>query len=232
MNRITSLQTRVAIVDDHHLVSAAVAGLLELDPRCKVVGTPRTVAEARALFEREKTDVVLLDLELPDEHGLKLLPLPGGAVACILSMHTDPHFVKEAVAAGALGYVSKFSSPEELRSAVNAVARGETFFSSDVRQAALSFSVRNQQKGLTARELSVLQLAAEGASSALVAAKLGISRRTAEAHRANILKKLSLKSQTDLVRYALRHGIVKIPTSEMPNGASRNFGQECHRRKG
>jgi two-component system response regulator NreC len=125
-------------------------------------------------------------------------------------MHTEPHYIKEAVAGGALGYVSKQAAPDELISAIKSVSQGEPYFSSDVRHAAISFSFGSAHRMLSVREQEVLRLAAGGFSASQIAAQLGISRRTAEAHRASILKKLALKTQTDVVRYALRHGIISL----------------------
>ena len=208
MSTTTFFQTRVALVDDHHLVRAAITALIEADPRLRVVAQAHDANGAEPLFSRKDIDVVLLDLELPGKHGMKLLEsLNGGPVACILSIHTEAHFVSEAIKGGALGYISKQAAPEELIKGLLAVARGEWFFSSDVQNAA-THEYKAGRKDLTARELEVLQLNAKGCSSPEVAAELKISRRTAEAHRANFMKKLALKTQTDLIRYAVRNGMI------------------------
>src|SRR5687768_8883885 len=108
MNRTSSLQMRVAIVDDHNLVCAALTELLKLDGRFQVVAQAHDGISAKALFARDDIDVILLDLELPGAHGLEALKWKsGGACVCILSMYTDPHFVTEAFKAGAFGYISK-----------------------------------------------------------------------------------------------------------------------------
>ncbi|HEX7862198.1 MAG TPA: response regulator transcription factor [Verrucomicrobiae bacterium] len=207
--RTTSFQVRVALADDHQLVCAAITQLLQLDPRIKVVAQAHDGQSAEQLVEQRSFDVLLLDLQMRGKHGLELLKTLGDhPPACVLSAHTESHFIVEAIRAGANGYVSKQAAPEELLHAVLCIARGETYFSTDVRQAALNFTARGIDLRLTAREQDVLRLCAAGLASFEVAAKLNISRRTAEAHRANFMKKLSLRSQTDLVRYALRHGII------------------------
>jgi DNA-binding NarL/FixJ family response regulator len=212
MKRITSYPIRVAIADDHQLVCAAVAQLLELDPRVKVVAEVHDGVAAEALIQKRGFDVLLLDLQMRGKHGLELLKAidqnsPRTNV-CVLSAHTDSHFIVEAIRTGASGYISKDTAPDELLRAVLAVARGETYFSTDVRQAAVTLAANGFHQRLTLREQEVLRLSAVGLTSAEVASRLSISRRTAEAHRASFMKKLSLKTQTDLVRYALRHGIV------------------------
>ena len=209
MNSTRSLQTRVALVDDHRLVCAAIAGLLETDSRFSVVACAHDAESAEPLFRQKDIDIVLLDLELPGKHGIHLLKsLNGGPAACVLSMHTDAHYVAESIRVGALGYISKQAAPEELIKGLLAIARGESFFSSDVQFAALAASYSFLRCHLTARESEVLKLNATGLSSGETAATLSISKRTAETHRRNLMKKLSLETQTDLIRYALRHRII------------------------
>ncbi|MGZ8919468.1 MAG: response regulator [Limisphaerales bacterium] len=221
MNRKKSFTTRVAIADDHQLVCAAVADILRSDQRLVVAAQVHNGPDALALAKRDDIDVLLLDLELPGVHGLEVLEGLGGRLpTCILSHHTEPHFVSECIRSGALGYASKDIAPNELLQAVLDVARGETYFSSDVQKIALSFTVKAREKGLTEREREVLQLSASGMKSADIAARLGISRRTAEAHRSNFSKKLSLKNQTEIVRYALRVGIIEAPLPVPPGRAS------------
>lgn len=200
---------RVAIVEDHMVVRAALEQLLQSDGRYTVVARGADVVAASSLLEQDGIDVLLLDLDLRGTNGLRALELRSGSTpVCILSFHLDPHFVKESLRLGALGYVSKYSAPEELLCAVAKVSKGEPFYSSDVRAVALASIVRGSQTTLTAREREVLTYAANGHTSAEIAAKLFISRRTAEAHRCRFMKKLGLKTQTDLVRYAIRQGII------------------------
>lgn len=207
MKTTNSLTTRVAIVDDHQLVCACIAELLSSDPRISIVAKAHDESEAISVFARPDIDVVLLDLQLGRVNGLKFLQSKSSRMAaCILTLHTEAHFVTESIRAGALGYVSKFAAPAELRDAVFAVSRGETFFSTDVQKCALALSLGTQ--GLSPRETEVLTHCAAGLSSEKVAKMLAISRRTAETHRANIFRKLSLNTQTELVLYALRVGII------------------------
>ena len=205
----TSLATRVAIVDDHRMVCAGVASLIKCDPRFVVVSEVYNSEDAAALLGRNDIDIVLLDLEMPGKHGVELLREFNGRLAiCILSIHTDAHFVFEAIKAGALGYVSKSTAPSELMHGLLTMSRGEPFFSSDIQKIALSFAAAARDNKMTNREQEVLRFCAQGLSSVEVASRLKICRRTAEAHRANLMKKLALKTQTDLVRYALRNDII------------------------
>lgn len=180
-----------------------------MHPRFEVVALAHDGLAAEAFFKRSDIDVVLLDLQLPERHGLDLLRnVEGGPAVCVLSMHTDQHFISAAMQAGALGYISKDAAPNELIEGIIAVARGEVFFSKDVCQVAVALRAQGVQDRLTGREQEVLRLCALGHGSAEVGEQLGISRRTVEGHRANLMKKLSIKSQSDVVRYALRHGVI------------------------
>ena len=219
MNTAKSFRTRVAIADDHKLVCAAVAELLQADPRLEVVAQVHDGAGVEALLKRRDLEVLVLDLQMPGKHGLELLKLFNGNFAvCVLSAHTEAHFVIEAVRAGANGYVSKAAAAEELVQALLAIAQGDSYYSPDVKQTALSLTTKINRDRLTGREQEVLRLCATGLASATVGVKLGISRRTAETHRASLMKKLSLKSQTDLVRYALRQGIISLDSGPFPGG--------------
>lgn len=208
-SRVEPNKTRVAIADDHRILCACIIELLHAHPRLDVVAQVHDGIAAETLFTRADIDVILLDLQLPERHGLELLKKvkPGPGV-CVLSMHTDQHFISESMQAGALGYISKDAAPGELVEGVLAVARGEVFFSKDVCRVALALRAQGVNERLTGREQEVLRLSALGHGSTEVAVQLGISRRTAEGHRANLMKKLSIKSQSDVVRYALRHGII------------------------
>ena len=180
-----------------------------MHPRFEVVAQAHDGIAAEAFFTRADIDVILLDLQLPERHGLDLLKsVKGGPAVCVLSMHTDQHFISAAMQAGALGYISKDAAASELIEGILAVGRGEVYFSKDVCQVAVALRAQGVNDRLTEREQEVLRLCALGNDSAAVGEQLGISRRTVEGHRANLMKKLSMKSQSDVVRYALRHGII------------------------
>jgi DNA-binding NarL/FixJ family response regulator len=207
------LKTRLVIVDDHELVCDALTSLLRNDPVLEVLGSARTPDSALALTKDKRPDVVLVDLALGNVNALDhLVPKLEDVQVCVLSVHLEPYLILQAFQAGVLGYVSKAASQVELREAIHAVSRGEIFMCSHTRKVA--FAVKNligrPAGALTNREQEVLRLAASGKSSHEIAAELGMSRRTAEAHRAKLMKKLALKSQTDLVRYAIRTGIISI----------------------
>jgi DNA-binding NarL/FixJ family response regulator len=214
MNKSSSVKLRLCLAEDHQLVSMALRALLSEDPRLEVIGLARTGREALELAKTKRPDIMLLDLQLPEMHGLDVLrEVKDLTAVCVLSMHDEPHYVTQALRAGARGYVSKSGSAAELKEAIQSIAAGETFLCSRTRKAALRAGSGAQLTSgfgaLTKRELAVLDLCSRGKTSGAIARELGISRRTAEAHRASLMKKLVLKTQTELVRYALRQGIIE-----------------------
>ena len=215
---------RLALVEDHKLVTEALNCLFQLDPRIKVVGAAQTPEAALRLIQTEAPDVTILDLSLGKASGLDLLPQLQTTKVCAVSMHISPHFVTQALRRGAIGYVSKDASPAELLEGIYTVARGETFLCSIGRKVAFSvkgFLTGGSKDSLSGREQQVLELAAWGRTSSEIAAELKISRRTAEAHRANLMKKLALKTQTDLVLYSLRTGIIPGYSGAVQTGIGR-----------
>lgn len=205
---------RIALCEDHVLVREGLKALLQPDPAFQVVGEAADGLETMAMVEKTQPDVLLLDLRIPRLHGVEVLrQLKGRAKPriVVVSMHADEPFLVEALKFGVAGYVLKTCSREELVAAIRAAAAGAQYVCQDLRSRAIMASLRNVRSGgqqLTKREQMVLQLAAEGRSSAQIAQTLFISTRTAEAHRANLMRKLGLKSQTELVLYSVRQGIV------------------------
>jgi two-component system, NarL family, response regulator NreC len=213
------LKTRVAIAEDHQLVREALKLLLSSQASLDIVGEAADGAEALAISEKLRPDVLILDLCLPRVHGLEViraLRRKKPPHILVLTMHAEDSYVMEALQNGARGYLLKDSPSEELYAAVRTVATGGEFITEIIRdkvyKAALSRlkpgQLMNGQVEISQRERSVLELAAQGKTNAEIAENLYISRRTAEAHRASLMKKLGLKSQTDLVLYAVRKGIV------------------------
>jgi two-component system, NarL family, response regulator NreC len=206
---------RIALAEDHKLVREGLKALLVREAGFQIVGEAGDGVEAIKLVEREKPDVLLLDLRLPRLHGLEVLRQlrsHKGTHVVVVSMHADEPYVVEALRNGVKGYVLKDSPPSEMIQAIRAAADGGQFISPPLTQIALNTMLRRKSQGtqkdiLTKRERLVLELAAEGKSNQEIADKLFISRRTAEAHRAHLMKKLGLKSQTDLVMYGIRKGI-------------------------
>lgn len=210
-----SKKISVVLAEDHHVVRQAIKFLLEKEGQCQIVGEAGDGLEAVALVQKLQPDILITDLMIPRLHGLEVLKqvqrdLPKTRVI-ILSMHADDHFVTEALRGGALGYVLKEATSSELRQAVKDVMAGKRFLSSTLADPVLSRPVQGETDifdTLTSRERLVLQLAAEGLTATAIGEKLFISPRTAETHRANLMRKLNLNSQTDLVRFAIRKGII------------------------
>lgn len=204
---------RLLVVDDHEVVRAGVRAVFADAARHVVVGEAAGAAEALAFVAEHRPDVVLLDITLPDGSGLdvvrRILATAPATRVVMLSVHDGREYVLEAVRAGAHGYLRKDATPALLRQAVEAVHGGGAFFGADVA-GHLAAGLRDAAAArdslldrLTAREREVLALVAEGRSSKEIAAALGISVRTAEAHRDSIGKKTGMRSVAALTRLVL-----------------------------
>jgi len=211
--------TTIVLADDHPVVRRGLRALLEAVPDFRVTGETGDGLEAVRLVEELRPQILVLDLMMPGVSGLEVARqvthrFPATRVV-ILSMHANEAYVLEALRNGASGYVLKDAGSGELVQAVLIVVSGGRYLSPPLSDQAISAYVEKAKSGpldplgaLTTREREVLGLAAEGQSSADIAARLGISLRTAETHRANLMRKLGLHSQTDLVRFAIRQGIL------------------------
>ncbi|MGZ8899672.1 MAG: response regulator [Limisphaerales bacterium] len=207
---------RIALVEDHKLVREGLKALLKNEPSFELVGEASDGLQAVEIVEKEKPDVLLLDLRIPRLHGIEVLRQIRDQTetrVVVVSMHSDEPYVVEALKNGVSGYVLKDCPPAELILAIRTAASGGQYLCESLRQKAISATLKRLVPGaqgpqLTKRELLVLELAAEGKTSSETATTLFISRRTAEAHRANLMRKLGLKTQTDLVMYAVRNGII------------------------
>jgi DNA-binding NarL/FixJ family response regulator len=212
---------RVVLADDHAIVRQGLRTLLEADQGCQVVGEAADGLTALALIHDARPDVAILDLQMPDLGGLEVARRVGEQTpdtrVIILSMHGDEPFVQEALRYGVLGYVLKGAATSDLVNAVHAAVAGKRFLSASLNERALEAYVHRAHQTerpldryalLTNREREVVQLAAQGMSYAQIGERLAISPRTAETHRTNALRKLALKDQTDLVRYALSRGLL------------------------
>jgi len=209
----------IALAEDHHVVRQGFKLVLSAEQDFKLVGEAADGLAAVKLVEETKPAILLLDLMIPRLHGLEVVrqlrrDLPQTKVI-ILSMHADEPYVMEALRNGACGYVLKDCTAADLVQAVRTVAAGRRYLSPALAERALTGYVEHPgasdldvYETLTNRERLVFQLAAEGRTSAEIAAALFISPRTAETHRANLMRKLGLRSQTDLVRFAIRRGVI------------------------
>jgi two-component system response regulator NreC len=212
-------QTTVVLADDHPVVRQGLHALLETQSDFIVVGEAADGLEAVRLVERLKPNVLVLDLMMPGLNGLEVTRqvcqrTPQTCVV-IVSMYSNEAYVLEALRNGATGYVLKDTETSELVQAVREVAAGRRYLSSPLSERAIEAYVKKAHAApldlyetLTTREREVLHLSAEGCTNGEIGTRLGISPRTAETHRANLLRKLGLHSQTELVRYALQRGIL------------------------
>jgi DNA-binding NarL/FixJ family response regulator len=213
---------RIVVVDDHHVVRQGLRGFLETEPEFIIVGEAANGVDACTVVEELQPDVLIVDLIMPGLDGLEVTQhvtrhCPNIRVI-ILSMHGDEASVQKALASGAAGYVLKDSTAGDLVRAIRDVVAGRRYLSAPLSERAIEAFVRSAQQAaadeddhnaLTHREQEVLRLAALGFSNTEIATKLIISPRTAEAHRAKMMRKLGLRSQTELVLYALRQGILQ-----------------------
>ena len=209
----------IVLVDDHHIVRQGLRALLETESDFKVVGEAANGFEALDLAAREKPDVLIVDVMMPGMNGLEVVrqvtrrKLPTRVI--MLSMYSSEAYVLEALRDGASAYVLKGARAEELIKAVREVVAGRHYLSPPLSEFALNSYVvkaralpQDKHKLLTTRERQVLQLAVEGATSVAIGKRLGISSRTVETHRAHMMQKLGLRTQTDLIRYAVRQGLL------------------------
>ncbi len=206
---------RILLADDHALVRQGFRLILETQPDMEVVGEAANGREAVELAQRLSPDVVIMDVGMPEMGGIeatrRLAQCCSRTAVLALSMHKDSVYVREILRAGARGYLLKDAFDRDLLAAVRAVARGEGYLSPAVSEAVLSDyrrSVSDPLDLLTSREREVLQLLAEGKTNKEIASMLNLSIYTVDAHRGRIMEKLNLHSIGELVRFALRHGLV------------------------
>ena len=209
----------IILADDHPLVHRGMHAVLEREPDFSIVGMAADGLETVRLTERLKPDILVLDLMMPGLSGLEALRIlrersPRTRIV-ILSMYSSSAFIARALQNGAIGYVLKGCPEEHLVSAVREAAAGRRFLSPPVTEIAINAYIEQSKMGtfdphetLTPRQREVLQLAAEGKTNAEIAARLNISQRTVENHRATLMKRLGLQNQTELIRHALRHGLI------------------------
>lgn len=215
------MSTRLLLVDDHAVVRSGLRMLLEGQRDVEIVGEAGTAAEALQAAEQLQPDVILMDIGLPDKSGIETtreikMHFPKVSVVA-LTIHEDEEYFFKMLDAGASGYVPKRAAPDELLTAIRAAAAGEVYLYPSLAkllvQDYLSADRPPEEKsnldGLTGREGEVLTYLAEGASNEQIAAALVISPKTVERHRENIMHKLNLHSRAELVRYAIRKGIIK-----------------------
>ncbi len=216
------MSIRVLLVDDHALMRTGLRMMLETQEDLEIVGECETGREAIQRAQELHPDIILMDIALPDILGIeatraikKLLPKTS---VLALTMHESEEYFFEMLNAGASGYLPKKAAPTELLNAIRIVCAGGDYLYpslaktlvSDYLKRADSGDEKEAYDGLTEREREVLKLIADGLSNQEVADRLVISVKTVERHRANILAKLNLHSRTELVKYAIRKGLIEV----------------------
>lgn len=214
---------RILIADDHEVVRQGVRNILEIHPDYELCGEATNGRAAVSIAEKEQPDVAILDISMPELNGIdaarQILRASPKTKILIFTVHDAERLVYEVVGAGAHGYVLKSDAGRQLNAAVESVLAGKHYFSPTVsevlfdsfRQKGLPHTRPEEDPGSkpSAREREIIQLLAEGRSNKEVAASLGISVKTAETHRAAIMRKLGLHSIGELVRYAIRNHLIE-----------------------
>jgi two-component system response regulator NreC len=211
---------RILLADDHTVLRSGLRLLLTSQNEFEVVGEASSGTETLSLAEQLQPDLILLDLSMPSLGGLDALPMLRKLVplarVLILTMHDDPHYLRQALKNGASGYVLKKAADAELLSAMRAVLRGEVYVHPSLTRILLEDMLPESHDdkedawaGLSEREQEVLEMVALGHTSAEIAEKLGLSAKTVETYRARGMEKLGLRTRAALVRFALQKGLIR-----------------------
>jgi DNA-binding NarL/FixJ family response regulator len=206
---------RVLIADDHGIVRSGVKLLLDRQPDIEVIAEAEDGVDAVAMVLQHRPDVAVLDVSMPRMTGIQatheIKQLAPDTQVLILSMHDDERYLFEALRAGAAGYVLKRAADQDLVDAVRAAGRGEPFLTASAQQTLIrDFLDRGEQpEELTPREQEVVKLIAEAHTNKEIAEILHLSEKTVESHRGRVLQKLGMRDRVELVRYAIRRGLVE-----------------------
>jgi two-component system, NarL family, response regulator NreC len=214
------MSVTIILVDDHPIVRQGLRYLLESEPEFKVMGEAGDGVEALLLAERLKPNILVVDMMMPGLNGLEVLRqikhISPDTRTIVLSMQSADAYVIEALKNGAAGYVLKETGPGELVNAVREVTRGNQYLSIKLSERLQAGELKimdtpsDAYETLTTREREILQLTAEGRTSQEIGDKLMISPRTVEVHRSNLMNKLGLHNQTELIRFAIKRGILPM----------------------
>jgi two-component system, NarL family, response regulator NreC len=211
--------TTVVLADDHQIVRQGLRALLKSVPDLQLLGEASDGLETVRLAERQQPDVLVVDLMMPGLNGMdvarQVLKRSPRTHIVILSMHSNEAYVVEALRAGASAYVLKEAGADDLVAAIRAAARGRRYFSPPISEQAIKEYLSRAKEttpdpyeALTIREREVLQLTAEGHSGNAISERLFISPRTVETHRMNLMRKLGMRNQKELIRYAVERGLL------------------------
>lgn len=210
----------VLLADDHRILREGIRSLLEKEPDIEVVAEASEGGEAVAKAQQLSPDLVLMDITMPGMNGLEatrqIKALKPGVKVLILTMHESNQYISQFLRSGASGYVLKDTAAQELVGAIRAVNQGDAFLYPSIARMLLEEYIQKVQSGeergsydgLTDREREVLRMVAEGKTNKEIADDLSLSVRTVQAHRANLMGKLHMHDRTELVRYAIRKGLI------------------------
>jgi DNA-binding NarL/FixJ family response regulator len=214
------MSVTILLVDDHPMIRKGLHDLLSGISDFQIVGEASDGLEALRELELKKPDVLVIDMMMPNLNGLEVLmqtrKISPHTRTIIFSMQSADVYLIEAIRAGAAGYILKDTGPGEIVEAIHTVMGGDRYLSGQLLEKldANNFRGRNAaldlQQTLTMREREIIQMVAEGRSSNQIGNKIGISPRTVEIHRSNLMKKLGLKNQAELILYAIKHGIMQL----------------------
>jgi two-component system, NarL family, response regulator NreC len=215
------MSLRILIADDHGVMRAGLRALLNAEADLEVVGEAATSDEALRLVSHLCPDIVLMDISMPGSAGngievtRRVRETAPGTRILILTMHEDKGLLREAIKAGASGYILKRAAAAELKGAIDAVAGGDLYIHPSMVRALIAdaapapFVHKVDAEGLSPREMEVLRLIVQGYTNHQMADELSISVRTVESHRANLMSKLNVRSRVELVRYARSRGLME-----------------------
>jgi DNA-binding NarL/FixJ family response regulator len=215
------MKIRILLADDHQIMREGLKALLGRRSSIEVIAEAENGIEALSIARKERPDVIVMDIAMPDINGIEVTRQLKSELADIkiiaLSMHSDRRFVSEILKAGASAYVLKHAAFEDLEKAIKAVMMDRTFLSADILEAVvndyvsqLSSSEYEAYRQLSDRERQVLQLLAEGNSTKEIAFKLHVSVKTIESHRQNIMNKLGIRTLAGLTKFAVREGLTSL----------------------
>lgn len=215
---------KIVLVDDHQIVRDGIKALLSDCNKIEIIGELQNAYELFKLLKTKTPDIILLDISLPKMSGIEISKILSSDFSSIkkiiLSMYTSEDFIFNALKTGINGYLPKNTTREELLFAIDEVYNGNEYFSKSISDTILKSYVKSAKYGnkvsddklsnLTKREQEILLLIVEGISNPAIAEKLSISTRTVETHKTSIMKKLNLSSVVDLVKFAIKNGIIEI----------------------
>jgi DNA-binding NarL/FixJ family response regulator len=214
---------KIILTEDHQILRDGVKALIASE-NIEIIGEASSGAELWKLLEINQPDLILMDISLPDTSGIELTRMIAESYplvkVLILSMHIDENFINQAIKAGAKGYLHKNTTREEMLIAIETVISGKDFYSDNVSKIILksyidkvkmnTVEVLNPYEVLSKRELEILKMFAEGFINKEIGERLFISIRTVESHKNHIMQKLNLKTQVELVKYAIKHNLINI----------------------